>query len=374
MIEIADIIRKHGRAYLQKFKDRIPQTHLKVIQDILSCRTPALGGHVFHCEKCDQEHYSYHSCKNRHCPKCQREENEDWLEKQLQLILPVTYFMVTFTLPEEFRALARSNQRLIYDIFFRASAAALQKLALDPRFIGGKIGMIGVLQTWTRDLFYHPHIHYIVPGGGLSPDGKCWLPADPEFLVHVKPLSIIFRAKFRDELQKAEPKLFEQLPRQTWNKAWVVHSEPVGNGEEALKYVSEYLHRVAISNHRIVDHREDTVTFRFKDPKTHQQRYQTLSAEEFIRRFLQHVLPYRFVKVRYYGFLAPGNRQILEKIRQLTGVAHKDTQDTKPKIDPTAPQTTNPGTDASPKTIPCPTCGKPMTRVREIPRQSRHPP
>jgi len=367
MIEIADIIRQHGPAYLQKFKDHMPQIHLRAIKDILKCRTAALGGHLFHCDRCDKDLFSYHSCKNRNCPKCQRQENEAWLQTQLQLLLPLTYFMVTFTLPEELREIARSNQRLIYDIFFKTSAAALQQLARDPRFIGAKIGMVGVLQTWTRALFYHPHIHYIVPGGGLSKDGKRWLSSKGRFLVHVKPLSKLFRAKFREELRKRDQHLFQQVPQQAWTKGWVLHSEPVGNGEKALLYLSKYLRNVAISNHRILEHRQNLVTFRFKDPKTQQQRYLTLSAEEFIRRFLQHVLPYRFVKVRYYGILAPKNRPMLNAARKLSGLKSTPPQDIKKKALPQNPAPTE-------KSIACPTCKNPMKWVKKIPRQSRHPP
>ena len=367
MIEVADILRSHADTYLEKYQNRMPQNHLKVIQAIFDCRTAAMGGHLYHCDKCDKDHYSYHSCKNRHCPKCQREENEEWLEKQLELLLPVTYFMVTFTLPQEFRDMARSNQCLIYDIFFKASAAALQKLSLDPRFIGGKIGMIGILQTWTRDLFYHPHIHYIVPGGGLSEDGKQWLSARDNFLIPVTALSIIFRAKFRDALQKADPKLFEQIPKDSWKKDWVAHSEAVGSGEYALRYLSEYLFRVAISNHRIVDFQDDQVTFRYKDPDSGEQRYQTLTAEEFIRRFLQHVLPNHFVKVRYYGLLSPKNRPLLRNAQRLLGVTPKEDGHTQKKG-------TTSDSSYNEKTIPCPVCKNPMRCVKKIPRYSRPPP
>ncbi|MFQ5584350.1 MAG: IS91 family transposase, partial [Calditrichia bacterium] len=371
MIEVAEILRSHADTYLDKYQNRMPQNHVKVIQAILECRTAVMGGHLYHCDKCDKDHYSYHSCKNRHCPKCQRDENQEWLVKQLELLLPVTYFMVTFTLPAEFRALARSNQRLIYNIFFKSSSAALQKLSLDPRFIGGKIGMIGILQTWTRDLFYHPHIHYIVPGGGLSEDGKQWFSARDNFLLPVKALSVIFRAKFRDALQKADPKLFEQIPPHSWKKYWVAHSEAVGSGQYALKYLSEYLFRVAISNHRIVDHQDDQVTFRYsrsdpssgKDPDSKEQHYQTLTAEEFIRRFLQHVLPHRFVKVRYYGLLSPKNRPLLQNTQQLLGVTLKN-KEKKESSDSTSKE----------KTIPCPVCKSPMKLVKKIPPYSRPPP
>jgi hypothetical protein len=365
MVEIADILRQHGPAYLAKYGDRMLASHKKAIKAILQCRTKVLGGHVFHCDKCDCEHYSYHSCKNRHCPKCQHQDNEAWLGKQLELLLPVTYFMVTFTLPAELRQLARSNQKIIYNIFFRTSAAALMKLALDPRFIGGKIGMVGVLQTWKRDLHFHPHIHYIVPGGGLSADGKRWLSSRDDFLVPVEALSVIFRAKFRDELKRTE--LFEKISADVWKKVWVVHCEAVGNGEDALKYVADYINRIAISNHRIIENKEDVVSFKYKDSDTKQWKTPTIPAEEFIRRFLQHVLPDRFVKVRYYGLLAPKNRKLLNKAKQLLGVESKDCLESEQKSE-------NDDQKPGEKTIPCPKCGTLMKWVRQIPREVRRPP
>lgn len=211
-MELAEIFRQHGPAYREKFKGRIPASHLKAMAAIEQCRTEALGGHVYTCDDCAKNCYSYHSCKNRHCPKCQNDAGQQWLAKQQALLLPVPYFMVTFTLPEGLRALARSWQRQVYDLLFQTSAAALQALAADPRFVGGQIGFLGVLQTWTRDLTYHPHIHYLAPGGGLSADGQSWLRARNAFFVHVKPLSRLLRAKFRAALQQAG--LAEQVPPQ----------------------------------------------------------------------------------------------------------------------------------------------------------------
>ncbi|MBI4685489.1 MAG: transposase zinc-binding domain-containing protein [Nitrospirae bacterium] len=196
MVELAEIFRIHGTQYRAKFGSSMLLRHLKVMRDIEECRTEAFGGHVCFCEKCGEKHYSYHSCKNRHCPKCQNDTAQKWLQKQQDLLLPVTHFMNTFTLPDSLRQLARSNQRMIYNILFKASAAALQKMALDPKYVGGEIGMMGILHTWTRDIAYHPHIHYIIPAGGLSADGTQWLSARGNFLMPVKALSIIFRAKF----------------------------------------------------------------------------------------------------------------------------------------------------------------------------------
>ena len=317
MAEVAEIFRLHGAGYRARYGNRMPPSHLRAMRDIESCRTASLGGELYLCDKCNEYRYSYHSCKNRHCPKCQNDQASLWVERQKELLLRVTHFMVTFTVPEEMRRVARSNQKILYDILFRASSAALQKLALDPRFVGGRIGMVGVLHTWTRDLQYHPHVHYIATGGGLTDDGR-WISSRQDFLVHVRPLGIIFRAKFRDLLKKTD--LFEQVDKRVWKKDWVVHSEPVGSGEAAFKYLAPYVFRVAISNKRILNLQDGEVTFEYKESATDQVKTSTVSAEEFIRRFLQHVLPKGFTKVRYYGLLSPANRRLHDKARLLLAV------------------------------------------------------
>src|SRR5712692_10053068 len=316
MVEVAEIFRTYGPEYLAKYGERMPRAHLRAMRDIEQCRTPVLGGQMYVCSKCDERRYSYHSCKNRHCPKCGNDQAEKWLEEQKELLLPVAHFLVTFTLPEELRRVARSNQKTVYNILFKASSEALQKLAWDERFVGGRVGMVGVLHTWTRALIYHPHVHYIVTGGGLSEKGD-WKRSREDFLVPVRALSVIFRAKFRDLLKKTE--LFDQVDPRVWKKEWVVHSEGVGSGEAAFKYLAPYVFRVAISNSRILKLEDGRVTFKYKDSATDQVRFCTVSAEEFTRRFLQHVLPERFVKVRYYGLLSPGNRHLLKRVREALG-------------------------------------------------------
>jgi hypothetical protein len=254
--------------------------------------------------------------------------------------------MVTFTLPEGLRAIARRHQKLVYDLLFQTSAAALQALAADPRFVGGQIGMVGVLQTWTRELIYHPHVHYLVPGGGLAGDGHSWLSNRNAFLVHVKPLAILFRAKFRDELKKTG--LFEQVPAQVWGQAWVVHCQPVGSGEATLKYLAPYIFRVALSNRRIVKLENGQVTFRYRESDTRRWKSCTLPAEEFIRRFLQHVLPKGFQKVRYYGLFSSSQRPRLALARLLLGLT-------------VSPEPSKPA-QSSPERPPilCPTCDRSM--------------
>ena len=362
MVEAAEIFRAHGPEYLAKYGERMPRAHRRAMRDIEACRTPELGGQVYACAKCNERRYSYHSCKNRHCPKCGNDQAKKWLEEQTELQLPVIHFLVTFTLPEELRRVARSNQKRLYNILFRASREALQKLAADERFVGGRLGMVGVLHTWTRALIYHPHVHYIVTGGGLNEKGK-WKSSREDFLVPVRALSVIFRAKFRDLLKKTD--LFEQVDARVWKKEWVVHSEPVGSGEAAFKYLAPYVFRVAISNSRIVKFEEGQVTFKYKDSATDEEKFVPVSAEEFIRRFLQHVLPERFVKVRYYGLLSPGNRRLLDRARQVLnrGLRSEPRTENRSRSD-----------DELPDRLRCPSCGSELTLIATLKARGRLPP
>lgn len=364
MGELADIVRLHGPEYRAHVGDRMRPSHLRAMQDIERCRTEIRGGQVYYCETCQKHHYSYHSCQNRHCPKCQNDQAQQWLEPQEKLLLPVPHFMVTFTLPHELRALARRHQQVFYNLLFRSSSEALQELARDPRCIGGSIGMVGVRHTWTRDLRYHPHVHYIVPGGGLTGDGR-WLPSRHDCLVPVKPLSVLFRAKFRDALHK--PDRFPLVDAQVWRKDWVVHCEPVGHGEEAVRDLAPDIFRVAISNNRILTLQEGYVTFQYKEAATDEVKICTLPAVEFIRRFLQHVLPARFIKVRYYGLRRPTNRQLLNTARTLLGPGTVEADSTghhRGLIEPTA-------TPSIPR---CPPCGPPVRLVQTLRPQGRSPP
>ena len=370
MVELAEIFRRHGAKYREKYAERMPFTHQLAMQAIEQCRTEVLGGHVFNCQDCDETLYSYHSCKNRHCPKCQNEAGQQWLEQQQDLLLPVPYFLVTFTLPTELREAARRHQKLMYHLLFRASAAAMQQLARDPRFVGAQIGMVGVLHTWTRDLSYHPHVHYLVPGGGLASDGQAWLPSRQDFLVHVRPLGRLFRAKFRDALKKTG--LFDLVLAETWSKNWVVHCQPVGSGVTVLKYLAPYILRVAISNNRILKLANDQVTFRYKDANTGKNRHCTVAAEEFIRRFLQHVLPKGFVKVRYYGFFSPTHRHLLNQIRQLLERRIATCPPDEAEARPAAKPKTNPSLPDQAHR--CPQCGQVMRLIETLKPQRRRPP
>jgi len=370
VIEIADIFRRYGPQYRARFGTRMLPSHRRAMRDIEHCRTEALGGQVYYCDQCQQAQYSYHSCKNRHCPKCQNEAAQQWLEEQQDFLLPVPYFLITFTLPAELREVARRHQKLTYHLLFRTSAAALQQLAQDPRFVGGQIGMLGVLHTWTRDLSYHPHIHYLVPGGGLAADGQTWLAARSGFFVHVRPLGRLFRAKFRHALHKIG--LLDQVPAEMWTKDWVVHCQPVGSGVTALKYLAPYIFRVAISNRRIVKWEDDHVTFRYTASDTGKTKYCRVTAEEFIRRFLQHVLPKGFVKVRYYGFFSPAQRPLLSQIRRLLELQAAPQRTGEPEAEPVAKGKDNPA--HSGQVYRCPQCGQTMRWVEVLlPLRGRPP-
>jgi hypothetical protein len=361
MVELADILRLHGPAYREKFGKQLLPSHRRAMQDIEQCRTAARGGQLYHCAQCDEQRYSYHSCKNRHCPKCQNEQANDWLQEQTDLLLPTPHFLVTFTLPQELRPLARSNQKTIYNLLFRASSQALLQLAQDPRLVGARLGLLGVLHTWTRQLLFHPHVHYIATGGGLTDDGR-WRSARPDFLVPVKALSRIFRAKFRDQLRKTA--LFTQVEPYLWRKDWVVHSAPVGSGAQAFQYLAPYIFRVAISNNRLRKLEQGKVTFSYKESATDQLQSCTVTAEEFIRRFLQHVLPPRFIKVRYYGLLSPAQRPLLQQARQLLTVITS-----KLNSAPPAPLKTS----AQPPPLTCPQCRGPLTLVGPLAPRGRAP-
>jgi len=352
MIEIADIFRKHGCSYFSKYSLNMLPSHRKAFEDILKCRTPIMGGKVYYCTDCKKYEYSYHSCGNRSCPKCQNDKANLWLEKNKQLLLPVNHFMVTFTIPAELRAIARSDQKLFYSILFNASSKTMEKLSLDPKYVGGKLGYIGILHTWSRTLIYHPHIHYIVTGGGYSKENNKWKSSGREYLFYYETISKIFKAKFRDELRNRNPIIFNSIPTSVWNKAWIVNSIPVGRGEKALKYLAQYVFRIAISNSRIISLKNGFVVFKYKESKTDEWKIMSIKAEEFIRRFLQHVLPSGFVKVRYYGLFASANRKQLARVREILGCKElKSKKQLKPN-----------------KPFKCPQCKKEMILISIMPR------
>ncbi len=324
-LEVADIVRTYGTAFVEQHRRWLTALHLKVMRAIVACRTAALGGHIEQCDSCGQRAISYNSCLNRHCPKCQGAARQAWLAKRSAELLPVPYFHVVFTLPHVLAPLALQNKALVYGLLFRAAAETLLQIAADPKHLGAKIGFLAVLHTWGQTLLHHPHLHCVVPGGGLSPDQRRWIPCGHKFFLPVKVLSVVFRGKFLDALERAfkkhkltlagqltplqSPAEFATLLRAAAHRDWVVYAKrPFAGPAQVLTYLSRYTHRIAIANSRLVAMADGRVTFRWRDyAHGHQTRTMTLEADEFLRRFLLHVLPASFVRIRYFGLLA--NRQ-----------------------------------------------------------------
>lgn len=368
MLEVADVLRQHGAAYLDAHGAAVPRRHQRVIRDLIACRTAELGGHLYECDCCGHRQYAYHSCRNRHCPKCHGKDMEAWLTQRRKELLPVPYFHVVFTLPETLRRSVRGHPHLLYPILMKSAAESLQKLAADPRYVGGQLGILAALHTWTRTLEYHPHVHCLIPGGGMRPDGT-WAPARKDFLVPVRALSTIFRGKF---MAKAKRMLPDQAwSADVWKHDWVVYAKrTVQRPEAVLNYLGRYVHRVAIANSRILSIDEGRVTFSYRRVDDSHKRTMTLAAHEFIRRFLQHVLPNGFHKVRYYGLWAPANHKHLHRLREelATGEPVKHHQVDRPDHDDSeAPYRIEPSR--------CPQCQKGnLCWVSQIPSGARAPP
>lgn len=381
-LEIADIFRKYGPAYRQANAGHVSLSQLKVMSSIEACRTEALGGHVAGCSKCGHHHIAYNSCKNRHCPKCQGSAARDWMEARAEDLLPVEYFHVVFTMPAEIAQIAYWNKKAVYGLLFKVSAQTVMTIAADPKRMGAKVGLTSVLHTWGSALTHHPHIHMIVPGGGLSPDGTKWVACKPGFFLHVRVLARLFRrlfiegllalhqagelAFFGDREGLADTAAFTRWLAPFRKSDWVVYAKPPFGGPKAvLTYLSRYTHRVAISNHRLASADANTVSFRWKDyriKRGDRQKVMRLATSEFIRRFLIHVLPTGFHRIRHYGLLASGVRKTnLARIRDLLG---------QPPPEEKTPDPTEP----APPTLrePCPCCGSPM-RVIEIFRRGQKP-
>lgn len=311
---IQEIFRRHGPAYRAEFGEMMPASHARVIEAIIDCRSAACGSVLYQCEDCGEPHVAARCCGNRHCPVCQQGKAEQWLCRQLERQLPTPYFMLTFTVPAPLREFLRRHPREGYGALFAASSGAIKTLAADSKHLGADTpGFFGVLHTWGRQLQYHPHIHYVVPGGGFdSVDGR-WHAADRGFFLPVRALSPIFRAKFRDAM--ADAGLLAQIDAAVWAVDWNVNCQPVGDAQASLKYLSRYVFKVGISEGRIVRADDSQVVFRYRKVGSQRQRTMALSPAEFIRRFLQHVLPGGFMKVRYFGFLSPSFSMPIEEVK-----------------------------------------------------------
>lgn len=333
MLELADIVRAAGPQVCASLAPLPSQK--RALQAILACRTPALGGQLYGCDQCGALRYSYHSCGNRHCPKCHGQQTQRWLERQSARLLPCPYFLLTFTLPEELRPLARSRQKALYGLLLRAAAQSVLRLCADPRWMGAQPAITAVLHTWTRALLYHPHVHLLVSAGGWNAQQAQWRPAkNPAFLVPVRALSQIFRAKIRDGLRAAG--LLADLPACVWTQAWVVHAEHAGSGEKVLGYLARYVFRIAISQSRLESLEQGQVAFRYRDNRSQQIKRVRLSAAQFLQRFLQHVLPQGLPKVRHYGLAAAPAQESLAAARGFLSAAAQTPQ-TAPLPQPAPP-------------------------------------
>lgn len=390
-IEVADIFRTFGAQYLEAHGRQMPVGCLSAMHAIEVCRTAELGGHVDECDHCGALRISYNSCRNRHCPKCQCLDKERWLQARKKELLPTRYFHVIFTLPDKLRPLALRNQKVVYDILFRAVSETLKELSRDPKHLGAEIGFIAILHTWTQTLLDHPHIHCIVPGGGLSPDGKQWVCCNEAFFIAVKVLSRKFRGKFLHYLRKAygsgdlkflgkikdlkEEEEFEKVLTELYAQDWVVYCKPpFKNAETVLEYLGRYTHRAAISNDRLVKVEQGKVTIRYRDSENNDKiKLMTLDAFEFIRRFLLHILPDGSMKIRHYGILSNRNRKTkLARCKHLLG-DHVSLDDEVSEEESWQDLLTG-ITGIDPRI--CPHCGKGEMRLKQLllPAHSRFPP
>ena len=351
MPEVADAFRRFGGSYLAAHGAAMLPSHRRAIADIIACRTEALGGQQWCCNDCGTLLHVFHSCRNRACPKCHGEQTRSWLEQRRAEMLPVHHFHVTVTVPEELRAALRRHQVDGYGALMKAAAEPIIDLGRDPRWVGGTVGVLAVLHTWTQRLVFHPHVHCLVTGGGLSDDGATWHPAGKTFLFPKSALAALARARFRDAFARLCPSA--DLPRHVWQIPWVVHITPWGEGQQAaLDYLARYAFRIAITNNRILAVDNETVTYRYKDRAADRHRTETVSGHEFIRRFLQHVLPAGFHKVRYYGLYHAARRH---QARNLQNVLLLEQPADPPSADPS---------DAEPAGVPadppeprrCPHC------------------
>ena len=365
-LEVADIVRRTGNSFWEQQQSHFAWPHRKVLDAIVRCRTAALGGHLDKCVSCGHQAISFNSCRNRHCPKCQGNARAKWLAARSAELLPVPYFHIVFTLPHSLSALVLQNKRLLYDLLYRTSAATMLELARDPKHLGADIGFLGVLHTWGQNLEHHPHVHYIVPAGGLALDGSRWIDSSRRFFLPVHALSRLFRGKFVAGLKQlfaqgklqfhgsqqylAAPGCFSSFLRQLFRQDWVVYAKPpFGGAEHVLNYLARYTHRVAISNQRLVAFENDRVSVRWRDyAHGGKKKVMTVSAHEFLRCFLLHVLPGGLVRIRHFGLFANRRRRAaLERCRSLLGLAER--------ADP-----------QEPPSLRCPTCSGIMLVVERL--------
>ena len=371
---VHQLLRRLAPDYLERFGSSMPGRHRQVLKKILSCRTPALGGQLYQCPDCPGFDYRYHSCNDRHCPQCGQTDADGWLERQrARLLLPAPYFFVTFTVPEALRGFIRSSPHIGLDLLFGASAQALQDLAANPRRLGAQLGLLGVLHTWSRTLIYHPHVHYLIPGGGLSPDGRRWVSARRRFLLHHRALGDHCRTLFKARLFQQHPGLFQAVPAQVWRQHWNVGCQAAGSGENTLRYLARYVFKTATGNKTLPRLPDGRVRWDYRLSNTGRPASTLLQPLEFMRRFLQHVLPRGFARVRTFGWLHPAAKVRANRVRALLGqppvLTAAEQQSWHPPAGPELempePEESAPAQPATPAPQPhrCPRCQKAMRRV-----------
>jgi Putative transposase/Transposase zinc-binding domain len=366
-LTVHQLLRNLAPDYRERFDSSMPGRHRQVLKKILSCRTPALGGQLFACPDCPGFLYRYHSCNDRHCPQCGQADADDWLHRQHgRLLLPTPYFLVTFTVPDALRLFLRAHQQIGLDLLFACSAQGLQDLAANPRLLGAQLGMLGVLHTWSRTLIFHPHIHYLIPGGGLSPDGRHWIGSRSKFFLPVKVLGAHLRTLFKTRLQKEHPKLFAQVPAKVWKRPWNVDSRAAGSGQNALRYLARYVFKTATSNRKVQLLADGQVRWNYRESQTHRHASIQLQPLEFMARFLQHILPRGYARVRTFGWLHPAAKVRANRVRALLGQ--------RPLLSPAEAQAWNPPPDpqlelpADPTLVVCsaPLCPRCQQRMRLV--------
>ncbi len=351
MIELAEVLARHWPAYERAHGGTILPSHRRAVQSIRACRTPALGGQRWQCED-GHVRLAFHSCNHRSCPKCGHAEAEHWIAKQEQRLLPgIPYYLLTFTVPAQLRPLFYGQQKTLYHLLMGESAAAIQDLCAQTKYLGGQAGMVSVLHTWSRPLGYHPHVHIVIPGGGLTPAGGWNRLRDPEFFLHYQALSRCFRKRFERVLKQDHPELYRQVPVGVWHCDWVVHLQAVGQGEAALKYLARYVYRTALGAERILSDQDGRIAFNYRRSTDGQIRRCELDADRFITRVLQHTLPKGFQRVRYYGWLSPAAKAKLERIRTLLDWGQPEPIEPPPLPD-----------------YKCPCCGKVMVLIGRFQR------
>lgn len=362
-LSLAEILRQFVPEYHRRYPCALLPSHQRAIRDISACRTPALGGHLWHCPECGHDLYVYHACRNRACPACHTDQTQKWLVKRQAELLPCDYFHCTATVPEALRQLFRSNQKMLYGLLMRLTAQCIQEVAGNPRHLGAMPGILAILHTWTGTLLYHPHVHCLVTAGGISPDRTQWVATRAGFFLPVRVLSRHLRELFRRALER-HPELYARVPEKVWRQEWVVHCVPWGNGQRGvLEYLARYVFRIAICERRLLAMDGQAVSFAYKDRKAGRQRVCRVEGVEFIRRFCQHILAKGFHKVRYFGLWHPGRKPLASKVRQMLQLemASAAGQGTSPPM-AAAP--------AEPFRPTCPSCGcRELRHIQELPRQ-----